>query len=497
MTAPIDRAAAALQAVPTPPLPLNLRAATLAALEPELARARRARRRRNVMKYASMGCLLAALGVGLGLFSGGGKVRASELLLKSIDNQLGAKSWRATITFSDRGAELPAMPTQTMFYQDGKMRTEAGNMVTVTDGKRVVLLDAKAKTARTLEVGDELAEMKKSVEAGARKLRDALAGHGKIKPVPPASIGDKLCPGYRVEGVDFGNGITTDMTYWIDAETKLPVRLVQTAKKPIAFTATTEYLEFNKELDPKLFDMSIPAGYQVEKLEMPDLKALQVLRAKLAAAKAPAAKAPALPWEREFRKPAAAGAAELALWDAQQNAIKVKSYRIDHKLYHSLDAGEKPFHVDTLFYQDGIERRTNTSLTSIFDGKRSLTLFPGEKTASIRVVSTNPTHTALNMVAFNASLTLGALEENTRVSSVAAATIGGKPRPGYRFTWRHSMTEMTYWLDEEKKLPLRLREVPNKGIPTVTEYLSLDEPLDAKLFDLAVPEGYELEPAKK
>jgi outer membrane lipoprotein-sorting protein len=87
-------------------------------------------------------------------------------------------------------------------------------------------------------------------------------------------LGEKYLDGrkvhaYRVKGLKFG-GQTVDVTYTVDAKRELPVKVEMTfAGGPLAMTQTLDYLGFDEELDPKLFDLSVPEGYRREELKLP------------------------------------------------------------------------------------------------------------------------------------------------------------------------------------------------------------------------------------
>lgn len=479
-----DRAADALRSAATPPLPAGLRAATLAALEPELSRARRARRRRSLMKYASMGCLLAALSVGLGLFSTGTKVSAAGRLLEAFDNLEKAPSFRFVTTINGGGAGVPAMPDSKTFYQDGKMRVESGKSITITDGKRVVILDAQAKVARTMDsTATHHPPPKALVTAETKRIADAMQGRGKLDPAEPVVIGGKLRTGFRLAAARIGEDLVCDVTIYLNAETNTPLRLVIKATKPRTFTSTTDYIGLGEPLDAKLFDMTIPAGYTTEKLKpLTPERVKELLTTKPAAAKTVASLSELPP----------ADPAAPPLVRALSNAKRVKSYRVEYTLFN----GTKPILVIRQLFQGGINRSEYDSFTSLFDGQKSLTLSPGTKRAERREFPGGRAGTGVNDLNVYASIAVYALDAGVKPTPVEAVKIAGKLRPGYRVVQpaagNRRALDMTFWLDEAKNLPLRLldrQELPST-LSTRTDYLGLDEKLDAKLFEMTTPPGY-------
>jgi hypothetical protein len=92
------------------------------------------------------------------------------------------------------------------------------------------------------------------------------------------------------------------------------------------------------------------------------------------------------------------------------------------------------------------------------------------------------------------------------IKSVPPRLIAGKEAPG--FVVPNPMpgggaagpklpeAQTTAWVDPQTKIPLRIETVTREGGATTTEITSIiafDRPLDAELFDLTPPEGYEVE----
>lgn len=266
----VERAAAAVRGAAVPDPPAQTMAATLAAVQTQVAAARRARRRRRIMRNVTVcAALLVAVGVGVGLLSGGGSAQAS--LLEALGNQAKAKSFcavtKTTLVAPPPG--MPAIPEQKLFSQQGNTRLESGDMVIVTSDKRAVVFDTKAKTARTLDYAKGMPQPPKGFLEGAQRVSDAIAGKAKVTAVSMDNIGGKMRLGFKVSEVTFAPGQTGDVTYWLDEEKKLPLRLETVFLKPLAITTTTDFLAFDEQLDPKLFDMTIPADYKQEEFKMP------------------------------------------------------------------------------------------------------------------------------------------------------------------------------------------------------------------------------------
>ena len=80
---------------------------------------------------------------------------------------------------------------------------------------------------------------------------------------------------YQVEQIDlFGMKGKGDMKIWVDPKTKLPVKIrigvnsrlgSKPEDRPFDTQMTFEQFEWNKRLDPKLFSLDVPKGFEVKK----------------------------------------------------------------------------------------------------------------------------------------------------------------------------------------------------------------------------------------
>jgi hypothetical protein len=74
-------------------------------------------------------------------------------------------------------------------------------------------------------------------------------------------------------------------TAWVDPQTKLPLRIETVTREDGATTTEiTSIVAFDRPLDPKLFDLTPPEGYQVETFGVPALRPEPAAKAKDAAA---------------------------------------------------------------------------------------------------------------------------------------------------------------------------------------------------------------------
>lgn len=226
------------------------------------------------MRGMSVGGLAAGLAVAVGVMWGGGRTTAASELLKALDNQAKAKSFRAVVktTLADPPAGAKPSPDQRVFYQGEKTRMEMGDLTVVGDGAtgELLMLDARAKVAHagTADVVGRT-DLAKGVTAGVRKVLDAQGDKDKATPVPAVEIGGKKRSGFKVSGVPFGPGQTADVVFYLDDERRLPLRYELTVSGPVKMTSVMEFLAYDEELDPKLFSLDVPAGYKQEELKLP------------------------------------------------------------------------------------------------------------------------------------------------------------------------------------------------------------------------------------
>jgi outer membrane lipoprotein-sorting protein len=186
------------------------------------------------------------------------------LFRRAMDDAEKAKSFRAVVhmTMANAPAGTPKAIEQKLFGQGDKMRVEFGDtMVSVADAtaKKMLILNTKAKTAQTMPLNGAPGDLQKGVTAAVKKVLDRKEG---VEDLGEKFLGGRKTHVYRVKELSLG-GMKADVTYWIDAKRDLPVRLEMKTAGPVTMTQSIDYLGFNEELDPKLFEMTVPKGYKV------------------------------------------------------------------------------------------------------------------------------------------------------------------------------------------------------------------------------------------
>lgn len=134
-----------------------------------------------------------------------------------------------------------------------------------------VSLDSDRKTCTLLKTQTVL-NMKSGkttvTSLGPNPARNFYAAMTQIPPGEVTKIGQKQIDGQKAMGFqqteDLHDGIVT-RTYWIDQQTRLPIRLdAVVTQDGVAIRGTTvRDMVFNQKLAPELFSTTPPAGYTV------------------------------------------------------------------------------------------------------------------------------------------------------------------------------------------------------------------------------------------
>lgn len=270
---PLAAAVSVIRDAPTPPgPPPELTAATLAAVGNRLAglapNPGRTARRRKIMRYVGFGTATAAavaVAVTAGMFWSGGASAATRVQ-KALDNAAKAKSVTITATVENGGK---VTHVRRVYRQGDKIRSESVKdaehaddpPVTLGDlnTREALLLHPKAKTAHRIALGGQ--EVKLLVGwldgrlAGIKALADGDAD--AVKALGEEKIGDRTTTVYAVKA----KAPPGEWKVWVDPKTDHPVRL-RLAGEGAKHTFTLDFADWNKEFDPKLFELEVPPGYR-------------------------------------------------------------------------------------------------------------------------------------------------------------------------------------------------------------------------------------------
>lgn len=166
--------------------------------------------------------------------------------------------------------------TGTVMIRDQTMRIEnqiAGHsLVSLVDVKRkeVLVLDDERKLAQELD-GVELSQL-----GSVNPIQELVAAKDKSF----KSLGNDLIDGERVEVLKvrglsiMGIGDQAEMTLWVDATTKLPVKIEMLDADPKSKTQIVfEEFQWNAVMAAEQFAIAIPQGYQAgEVVTVPDFE---------------------------------------------------------------------------------------------------------------------------------------------------------------------------------------------------------------------------------
>jgi len=137
------------------------------------------------------------------------------------------------------------------------------NVVIQPNAKRFVILSTQVETDFDGTNQTET-EITPSPEADIYKVVSEVPG--EAKPLPEKTIDNRRVLGFFFE--EHGGGYTWKRTYWVDPETKLPVRIEISARSDDKRLGPSDWVQagfvFDEKLDTSLFSTTPPAEYQVE-----------------------------------------------------------------------------------------------------------------------------------------------------------------------------------------------------------------------------------------
>jgi outer membrane lipoprotein-sorting protein len=167
---------------------------------------------------------------------------------------------------------IEGQPTQKFrvwYLAPGKFRQELGFMVNVSDlaiGKIVSLMPAQ-KRAMVMTVKDlKRAPRDKFANNYFERLRDLLSTRD-AKDTQYQRVGEMEIDGKRAVGFRYDSPIAT-VTLWGDPKTGTPLRIENVWSGIPPTQAVMSHFEINVALDESLFDVTPPADYKVQAIEV-------------------------------------------------------------------------------------------------------------------------------------------------------------------------------------------------------------------------------------
>ncbi len=150
-----------------------------------------------------------------------------------------------------------------MFIEGDQLRVEqaGGALIHVIDFNQgnALILDTHRKLAQAVNVDEQMIER---LSNPIRQLRDAVPD--EAQKIGEEYLKDRLTMVYRLRSIElFGMHGKGEMFVWVDRDSELPVKIVIRDPDPKAATEVVfEEFVWNKPLDPQLFSLKVPSGFE-------------------------------------------------------------------------------------------------------------------------------------------------------------------------------------------------------------------------------------------
>lgn len=182
-----------------------------------------------------------------------------------IENLMNARTARYDMIATVDGQ--PPLKMKVFYLEPTHMRQEMVNgYINISDwaAGKTVGLDPKTKRATVFNMINLPEETKQGMHEGNQfeGLRQSLRAattdpNSKVVPLGEKQLDGRTVIGFRFEMPG------TPMTLWADPATQLPVRIESAMVGPPKTDVVMMNYEFNVELDESLFNVEIPAGYEI------------------------------------------------------------------------------------------------------------------------------------------------------------------------------------------------------------------------------------------
>ena len=210
--------------------------------------------------------ILLAFGLSLLAFV---MLRPNSVAWADVVNKVAtAKALAFTATTQIPMAPKP-MTMKFLMTSDGHSRIEQPN------NQGVTIMNTRTGETLSLNTQNKLATLiKVPNKAAAEGLADPIEAFKQLKDKDAKDLGEKEIDGRKVKGFSSTNG-SADYEVWADKTTGDPVRIewVMPAWGGKTTIVMTEF-SVNPQIDPKLFDLTIPEGYKVNELPADVIKGL-------------------------------------------------------------------------------------------------------------------------------------------------------------------------------------------------------------------------------
>ena len=271
----LESAIDAVRREPIPPgPPPELAAATIRLLQtttepPEIVRRQERKARMiRIAQYSSVSTVAAVLAAFLGWFafsSGPSSVAFADV----VQNVQKAES--VTMTNSQKIGNQPEF--------EFRISIRKNHFRMAMSDTFALIADIKKKQALQLDHGNKIAYRIPVTDEMAKRFANPIDQFRKLQPKDAKRRGDERIDGktvhvYIVRKIDFlgfkGKG---EMKIWVDPKTKLPLKIrigvnarsgSKATDRPFDTVMIYKDFQWNKKLDPKLFELKVPEGYKVK-----------------------------------------------------------------------------------------------------------------------------------------------------------------------------------------------------------------------------------------
>jgi outer membrane lipoprotein-sorting protein len=205
---------------------------------------------KSTTRIAASLLLVSAVAVAIVLFAANSVTFAGV-----VDKVANAKALSFTATSTMPNVKQP-IPMKFLMTGDGRCRIESAGSITIKNDKtgEILVLAPEHKIATVVNMGAN-----KSYGMGA----DPFEAFKQLKGKDAANLGEKEIDGRKCKGFT-ANQSGTDFVIWADAKTGDPVRVEISAPTIDGGKTSMVMTDFvvNPTVDEKLFDTTIPQGYQ-------------------------------------------------------------------------------------------------------------------------------------------------------------------------------------------------------------------------------------------
>ena len=196
-----------------------------------------------------------------------GRQSTAQAFNKLADTLVAAKTARFDMEVTAEGQ--PKQVARAYYLAPGRFRQELkfADVINISDlpaGKMVSVIPA---AKRVMMMNLKGSPKDKKFESAFDRLRELLANSRNAKDAEYQRLGEKEIDGHRVVGFRYDSPLAS-VTLWGDPATGNPVRIDTVWSGVPRTEVTMDHFEINVDLKESLFDLTPPAGYTVQSLDV-------------------------------------------------------------------------------------------------------------------------------------------------------------------------------------------------------------------------------------